>query len=214
MDMNLSYYRGRSQEDPFYAPYEALRIKRFIGYFGDEVLDVGAGDSFHLDLFTKEHARKGWAMDLNVQSRKQLEERGYTVYPNLDSIDRQFNTVFFAHVIEHVSPGKIYDFFNQIARLIRPGGNCFIISPVSNWFWDTPDHYRIYDKPSIQALFRDCGLVEELAQYQGSQNVCGRILRLTGLRERVFASKKLLPVYFKLSNLSKRDLIMVGRKVA
>ncbi|MCA9442355.1 MAG: hypothetical protein KC964_16250, partial [Candidatus Omnitrophica bacterium] len=56
------------------------------------------------------------------------------------------------------------------------------------------------------------GLVEELCEYQGSQNVAARVLRLTGLREKVFRSDSLLPLYFRLSNFSKRDLVMVGRK--
>ncbi|MCA9438606.1 MAG: hypothetical protein KC978_22670, partial [Candidatus Omnitrophica bacterium] len=79
-------------------------------------------------------------------------------------------------------------------------------------FWDTPDHYRIYDQPAIRTLFRDTGLVEELCVYQGSQNVAARLLRLTGCRESVFKSDFLLKVFFYFSNFSKRDLIMVGRK--
>ena len=212
MEMNPSYYRGRSGEDIFYSRYEALRIGRFIRFFGREILDVGAGDSFHLDILTKEHGRIGYAMDPNPRAREALARKGYPVYSDLESIDRQFDTVFFAHVIEHVSPGSIYDFFNQIDRLIRPGGNCFLISPVSSAFWDTPDHYRIYDKPAIRVLFRDQGWIEETAVYQGTQNVMGRILRLSGLREPVFRSNFLLKCYFYLSNFSKRDLIMTARK--
>ncbi|MCB9770393.1 MAG: class I SAM-dependent methyltransferase [Candidatus Omnitrophica bacterium] len=212
MDMNLSYYHGRSANDLFYSRYESMRFQQYDSFFGREILDVGAGDSFHLDLLTHKGDRKGFAMDLNAQARAELEKKGYTVYANLDETDRQFDTVFFTHVIEHVSPGQIYDFFNRIVSLIRPGGNCFIISPVSKWFWDTPDHYRIYDKPAIRTLFRDTGLVEELCEYQGSQNVAARVLRLTGLRETVFRSDSLLPLYFRLSNFSKRDLVMVGRK--
>jgi cyclopropane fatty-acyl-phospholipid synthase-like methyltransferase len=191
-----------------------MRIDRFIRHFGEEVLDVGAGDSFHLDLLTKRHGRIGRAMEVNVRARAPLEERGYIVYPDLESVDRRFDTVFFAHVIEHVSPGKIYEFFGGVVRLIRPGGNCFIVSPVGNRFWDTPDHYRKYDKEAIRALFRDFGLTEELTVYQGTQNVAARVLRKLGLREVVFRSDTLLSIYFRLSNFSKRDLIAVGRKPA
>lgn len=210
--MNLSYYRGRSTQDLCYSRYEALRLQTFIHYFGQEVLDVGAGDPFHLDLLTQVHGRTGFAMEKNPEARRQLEEVGYQAFSSLEEIERSFDTVFFAHVIEHVSPGRIYDFFDQIFRLVRPGGTCFIVSPVSKWFWDTPDHYRIYDKPAIRALFRDVGFEEVLSEYQGSQNVAARVLRLTGLRERVFASDTLLNLYFKASNWSKRDLVMVGRR--
>lgn len=212
MDMNLSYYHGRSAEDLYYSRYEALRFARFDRWFGKEVLDIGAGDSFHLDLLTQGTGRQGFAMDPNQRARTELERKGYTAYPSLEEIDRQFDTVYFAHVIEHVSPGRIYDFFNRVASLIRPGGNCFIVSPVSNRFWDTPDHYRIYDKQAIRTLFRDTGLEEELALYQGSQNVAARVLRLSGLRETVFRSDPLLKIFFSFSNYSKRDLVMVGRK--
>lgn len=212
MEMNLSYYRGRSAEDPCYARYEAHRIQTFIRYFGEEILDVGAGDPFHLDLLSQDHGRRGAAMEVNPVARKALEEAGYMTYPSLEAVDRQFDTVFFAHVIEHVSPGSIYDFFARITALIKPGGTCFIISPVSKWFWDTPDHYRIYDRAAIRALFRDNGLKEELAVYQGSQHVAARVLRTLGIRERVFRSDVLFPAYFRLSNYSRRDLIMVGRK--
>ncbi len=212
MDMNLSYYHGRSSEDLYYSRYEALRFSKLDRWFGNDVLDIGAGDSFHLDLLTHGNKRNGYAMDLNAQARSALQKKGYATFASLEEIDRQFDTVFFTHVIEHVSPGGIYDFFNRVASLIRPGGNCLIISPVSKWFWDTPDHYRIYDKPAIRTLFRDTGLIEELALYQGSQNVAARVLRLSGLRKVVFESDSLLNLFFYFSNFSKRDLVMVGRK--
>ena len=214
MDMNLSYYQGRSAADLYYSRYESLRFSKLEKWFGKEILDIGAGDSFHLDLLTRGTGRKGYAMDLNDQAREALEERGYTTFATLEEIDREFDTVYFTHVIEHVSPGRIYDFFNRVVSLIRPGGNCLIVSPVSKWFWDTPDHYRIYDKPAIRALFRDTGLSEELAVYQGSQNVAARVLRLTGLRKKVFESPSLLNLFYYFSNYSKRDLVMVGRKPA
>jgi cyclopropane fatty-acyl-phospholipid synthase-like methyltransferase len=212
MDMNLSYYHGRSSEDLYYSRYEALRFSKLDKWFGQEVLDIGAGDSFHLDLLTQGTGRKGFAMDLNGQARAELEKKGYTTFATLEEIDRQFDTVYFTHVIEHVSPGQIYDFFNRVVALIRPGGNCFIVSPVSKWFWDTPDHYRIYDIPAIRTLFRDTGLIEEMSLYQGSQNVAARVLRLTGLRKIVFESPSLLSLFFYFSNYSKRDLVMVGSK--
>ncbi len=73
MKMDLSYYRGRSAEDPCYARYESLRIREYLRYFGQEVLDVGAGDPFHLDLLTKIHGRRGSAMEVNPVARKALE---------------------------------------------------------------------------------------------------------------------------------------------
>jgi cyclopropane fatty-acyl-phospholipid synthase-like methyltransferase len=208
----LTYYRGRSLSDPYYSRYERLRIQKFIPHFGQEILDVGAGDSFHLDLFTSLHHRKCTAIEPDPEARFLLQQKGYTVWEKLEQVDQTFDTVFLAHVIEHISPGNIYSFFNQITRCIRPGGNCVIISPVSKWFWDTPDHYRIYDRPAIRVLFRDFNLTEVLSIYQGSQNVTARILRILHLRNFVFQTDSLFRLFFHLSNFSKRDLIMIGRK--
>jgi len=85
-----------------------------------------------------------------------------------------------------------------------------IVSPISKWFWDQPDHYRKYDRPAIQTLFRDTGLEEVYSEYTGSQNFACNVLR--PIRKWVFSNDWSLQLFYQVSKVSKRDLVMVGRK--
>ena len=149
-------------------------------------------------------------MEANTQALAALREKGMEAYATLDAIEKQFDTVYLNHVIEHISPGRIHAFTRKLVACVRPGGTLVIISPVGKWFWDTPDHYRMYDRPAILALFRDHGLQETFFTYTGSQNVACNILR--PVRRYIFSHAWALALFYRLSKLSRRDLVIVGRK--
>ncbi len=211
LDMNLAYYAGMRPDREFFMwRFRTLRLKRIIGFFGQSVLDVGCGMGYELEHLRDEYGKNIAGLDANAQVLEALKKKGIECYASFEAVDKQFDTVYTSHVIEHISPGRIYQFAGDIFSKLKPGGTWVIISPISKWFWDQPDHYRKYDRPAIQTLFRDTGLEEVYSEYTGSQNFACNVLR--PIRKRVFSNDWSLHLFYQVSKVSKRDLVMVGRK--
>jgi len=172
--------------------------------------NVGCGMGYEMERLRDQYGRQVDGVDANVQVVTTLKDKGMEAYASLEEVEKQYDTVYLSHVIEHISPGRIYEFIRKLVGCVRPGGTLVIISPVGNWFWDTPDHYRMYDRPAILALFRDHGLEEIFHTYTGSHNVACNVLR--PVRRFIFSHEWSMALFYQLSKLSKRDLVIVGRK--
>lgn len=210
LDIHLSYYRGLAPEEFFTWQFRKYRFGRIIPYFGQTVLDVGCGLGAETEYLRDHFGRRIAAVEANGQALAVLKEKGIEACLTLDAMEKDFDTVYASHVIEHISPGRVYEFVRKLVAHVRPGGTLVIISPVGKWFWDTPDHYRMYDRPAILALFRVHGLQEVFHTYTGSQNVACNVLR--PVRRYLFSHEWSLALFYRLSKLSKRDLVIVGRK--
>lgn len=212
LDLNLSYYEGLAPGEYFTWQFRRYRFGRIIRHFGPSVLDVGCGLGAETEYLRDHFGRRVAGVEANVQALAVLRQKGIEAYACLEEVEHQYDTVYLSHVLEHISPGRIYEFTRKLVDRVRPGGTLVILSPVGKWFWDTPDHYRIYDRPAILALFRVHGLEEIVHAYTGSQNVACNVLR--PVRRYIFSHEWSLALFYRLSKLSRRDLVMVGRKPA
>lgn len=210
LDVNLTYYEGLAPGEFFTWQFRKYRFRQIIPYFGQTVLDVGCGLGAETEYLRDHFGKQVAGVEANVQALAVLKGKGIEAYARLDEVQKQFDTVYLSHLLEHISPGRIYEFTRKLVACVRPGGTLVIISPVGKWFWDTPDHYRIYDHPAILALFRDHGLKKIFHTHTGSQNVACNLLR--PVRRFVFSHEWPLALFYRLSKLSKRDLVIVGRK--
>lgn len=141
------------------------------------VLDVGAGDGFHLDLLRR-HGPAGWQLtgvDTDERAVAQAHRRGLDVrQSSIEDADIAAGSIDLAlciQTIEHVAdPVEV---LRSIAAVLRPGGRLYLItdntgSPDFAWFkgrhwggYHFPRHWNLFDRRSMQRLLELAGLETE-----------------------------------------------------
>ena len=103
----------------------------------------------------KEHFPKGMLLDVGCRDRKEHNfvgvdwrgREGVDVVHDLEQFPYPFEderclTIKCAHVIEHIRPWLVFEFMNELWRLLKPGGQLAISAPYAGspgWFQD-PSH--------------------------------------------------------------------------
>lgn len=150
-------------------------IKRFIGR---NILDIGAGEGIFIEYLKKQSKNidKLSALEISSKAVEKGQERNPEasyyqgsaddVYP-FD--DEEFDTLFMTDVIEHLV--DIDQAIAESRRVLKPGGNMIIITPIFNWpkkviiasfFWEkffypNNPHIRFFTKKSIDTLMKKNG---------------------------------------------------------
>lgn len=144
---------------------------------GAHVLDVGAGDGFHLDLLRR-HGPTGWhltGVDTDERAVAQAHRRGLDVrqssIEDADIAPGSIDLALCVQTIEHVAdPVEV---LRSIAAVLRPGGRLYLItdntgSPDFALFkgrhwggYHFPRHWNLFDRRSMQRLLELAGLETE-----------------------------------------------------
>lgn len=206
----MTYYGEGGRLDWIVQEYRKYRFEKIVRFFGQTILDVGGGTGFDALHLRDRFGRSVECVETRPVAAEQLREQGLICHGSLEEVAGTYDTVYLNHVIEHISPGEIFRFFSDLGELVKPGGTLVVISPVGRWFWDQPDHYRIYGRRAILTLFRQIGFEEEYSTCTGSQYFACNILR--PFHRWIFSHRWALGCFYRVSHLSKRDLVMVGRK--
>ena len=73
--------------------------------------------------------------------------------------DNFFDTIWFSHVIEHLHAKEQVAIFNDIYRILKPGGKVIVFAPTPyHWFfWDNNTHVKPCTHGQLESLAQDCG---------------------------------------------------------
>lgn len=67
--------------------------------------------------------------------------------------DDQFQKIYSSHTFEHIHPEKIVDLFNECWRVLRPGGELWVIVPHRNSPQAyVPTHLTYFDEKTFKVL--------------------------------------------------------------
>ncbi len=127
------------------------------------VLDIGCGvgrNLAHLD-------GNGVGLDHNADSVQIATSRGLTAYVTDEFVgsgdDRaaSFDTLLFAHVLEHMTPSQATDLVQQHLIYLRSGGQVAVICPQQKGQASDATHVTFLDAQAITAILLAAGVTAE-----------------------------------------------------
>lgn len=127
------------------------------------VLDIGCGvgrNLAHLD-------GNGVGVDHNADSIRIARSRGLTAYTteefrgSTDDRPGSFDSVLFAHVLEHMTPAKATALVAEHLPYLRNGGQVAVICPQERGQASDPTHVTFLDAAAITAILLDAGVTVE-----------------------------------------------------
>lgn len=148
------------------------------------VLDVGGGTGWMLDVLKKTDPRISFtqSVDIDTDARTEAESRGHAYFEGTIEAfetDRRFDLILMLNLVEHVaSPLAV---LQKAGSLLNPGGMIVIKTP-NNDSWDArlyrnaywgglhcPRHWVIFSEKSFRLLLRSTDLrVRQLSYTQGA----------------------------------------------
>jgi 2-polyprenyl-3-methyl-5-hydroxy-6-metoxy-1,4-benzoquinol methylase len=154
------------------APYRR-HIRRVVE---GRVLDVGCGigrNLAHLD-------GNGVGVDTNPHSVEVARRNGLTAYTadqfadSSDAVPGSFDTLLFAHVLEHMSFEEASSLLDHYLEYLRPGGKVVIIVPQEAGFRSDPTHVQFLDLEDLARIEEKQGLRREAGYSFPLLRVAGR----------------------------------------
>jgi SAM-dependent methyltransferase len=139
-----------------------------------QVLEVGAGVGFFLDLLTAERVPAGavTAIEYSDNARRALQEKGYASLATdirataFDDRGRSFDFIFIFQVVEHMD--HLDALFQRLEYLLKPDGAIFVAVPnqVRTSYQETsgslldmpPNHIGRWTKKAFDAVAARAGL--------------------------------------------------------
>ena len=165
---------------------EALDRKRFKGLLSAipgqslSVLDIGGGSGWLLDMVKNADPRvtETCVVDLDAGAADIARAKGHTfVQGRIEDapLDTQFDFILMLNLIEHVADPRAM--LTKVRGLLKPGGQLFIKTPNfdsldarlfrhRSWAgFHTPRHFVLFQRRSLEALCRECGLEPQSFSY-------------------------------------------------
>lgn len=141
-----------------------------------EILDVGCGDGFHLELL-KKYGSENWRLegiDLDARAVEMAKNRGLNVrlgtVQDIKETDL-YDFAFTVQTIEHVEQPD--DFLRSIKRVLKPGGKLVIVTDntdsydfrlfkKSHWGgYHFPRHWNLFNRKNLAKLGENVGFKTE-----------------------------------------------------
>jgi len=141
------------------------------------VLDIGCGagrNLAHLD-------GNGVGVDHNALSIRIARDRGLTAYvtdefaTSADARPGAFDSLLFAHVLEHMTPIEATELVRTHLRYVRPGGLVAVICPQERGQASDATHVTFLDAAAITAILRDTGVTAERSRSFPLPRLAGRV---------------------------------------
>jgi SAM-dependent methyltransferase len=136
-------------------------VRRYQSHYVDvfapasRVLDLGCGEGIFLDLL-RASGRQGIGVDSSAEDLAPARVRGLDVKEGdaivyLETLDREFDGIFCAHLVEHLTSESAVRLIGGAYRALRPGGYLVLITAdvrdLKVWterFWLDLTHIRPY----------------------------------------------------------------------
>jgi len=177
-------------------------------YFHGQLLDVGAGNGKYKGMLSGQ-TDKYFAVDIapgpNIDLVADIHNTGLP--------DASFDTIVCTQVIEHVkNPFRVLE---EIKRLLRPGGVCFVSAPFMYPYHPDPKDFFRFSAEGLQSFFaegqdeiilvgKSGGFFSQLAnaikisfvnKYEGfsalNGKIFGRLIRLLNYIDRFYRSERI-----------------------
>jgi len=118
-----------------------------------ETLDVGCGVGRNL----RNLGGQAVGVDPNAECVEQCRAEGFEAYTPDQLPDRSFDTLLFAHVLEHVDqPAEL---IRAYLPRMRDGGQVVLITPQEAGYASDASHVRFLDFDGLAVVLADLGLV-------------------------------------------------------
>jgi 2-polyprenyl-3-methyl-5-hydroxy-6-metoxy-1,4-benzoquinol methylase len=161
------------------------------------ILDVGGGNGWLLDLFTQLDRKFGetWVVDLDAKAQEKARAKGHHFHlgPVEEfTYDGKFDIVLMLNLIEHVKDPRAV--LLQIKSLLSENGKVLIKTPNfksldaklfknNNWGgFHTPRHFVLFTQSSFERLAQEVGL--EITQSQLTQGAPFWAVSITALAQK------------------------------
>jgi SAM-dependent methyltransferase len=132
------------------------------------VLDVGCGTGRNLAHLDGD----GVGVDHNATSVEMARSRGLRAHTtdefpaSPDAVAGGFDTVLFAHVLEHMTTDEATALVREYLRYVRPGGRVVVICPQQRGQRSDPTHVTYMPPTVIDAVLAGAGVqVERTASF-------------------------------------------------
>lgn len=97
------------------------------------------------------------------------ENDGYHNPPlHLPCPPNSYDTIFASHVLEHIPQERLFDVFNDLHQIIKPGGFLIAITPYgsSDDAWDNPHHRQLFTENTYAYFSKRLYEIEGSAGYR------------------------------------------------
>lgn len=143
--------------NPFFLGRSAMyiNVKKFAKHITGKTLDVGSGSKPYVHLFTGATSYIG--MDIEQSGHKHQREYIDVFYDGttFPFEENSFDSLVFFEVLEHVfNPDT---FFEQISKVVKPGGQCVVTIPFIWGEHEQPYDYARYSSFGLKHLFNKHG---------------------------------------------------------
>jgi 2-polyprenyl-3-methyl-5-hydroxy-6-metoxy-1,4-benzoquinol methylase len=129
-------------------------------------LDVGCGIGRVLAMLGTD----GVGVDHNREAVEVARQRGFLAYTpqelrsSADGASATFDSLLFAHVLEHMSRTDAVELIRDYLPLLRPGGRVVVFTPQELGFRSDSTHVELMDFDRLRGILNELGL-ETVAQY-------------------------------------------------
>lgn len=130
-----------------------------------KTLDIGCGIGRNLLALPKGSV----GIDHNKYMVEDLTKKGYLAFTNSgfkrSSISKisSFDTLLFAHIIEHMSPNEAKILINSYLKYLKKGGRVVIICPQKKGFSKDSTHVFFHNRESIEKILSGLNLKIEIS---------------------------------------------------
>ncbi|QDU79529.1 hypothetical protein Pla110_12400 [Polystyrenella longa] len=208
-DGNKSAYQG--------AKNSAVLIELTRGFLGKRILDAGAGDGTLVATLRKELTNTK-TVGVDLAPKSEIVERGDLT--DLQFTSGEFDTVFCAEVIEHLTPETTGKVLAELTRVLKPDGHLVLTTPYNEKLSELeitcPEcecHFHRWGHVQnfIEDDFRTLALAAGLTPLEVYPARLPRLRRFRYLGGKLLKSKALSSLR---NSKRKQTLIMVAKKMA
>lgn len=138
------------------APYRWHLRRQGLG----RTLDIGCGIGRNLAALSPDSL----GVDHNVAAVREACERGFRALTTTEwevsdeRVPQSFDSLLFAHVIEHMDEPTAVELVREYLPYLRPGGLVFFICPQERGYDSDTTHVRFVDLDGLAALAHQVGL--------------------------------------------------------
>jgi SAM-dependent methyltransferase len=132
-----------------------------------KVLDFGAGVGTLSQLFFDVTNVKPECVEIDLEQRWLIEERGFKSYPTLNEINKKYDLIFTSNVLEHIEDD--IKALSDLKLKLLSSGLLVIFVPAFDVIWSSMDdrvgHCRRYKKVSLISKLENSGYIVRYISY-------------------------------------------------